>query len=64
MRIVVGAGTVDLDAAAPAVGFTMDVLEEGPDLVIVTFRSEDHESRFEADWGTGVLRIDITEGAL
>ncbi len=61
MRIVVGPDTVHLDAAAPAVGFTMEVASEGPDDVEVRFRSDEHESRFKADWEAGRLRIDIDE---
>jgi hypothetical protein len=52
---------VSLDAAAPAVGFTMDVRSTGPAKVEVRFVSADHESRFKADWEAGELRIDIEE---
>lgn len=52
---------VSLDAAAPAVGFTMEVESVGPEEVEVKFRSDDHESRFEADWEDGRLHIDIDE---
>jgi len=61
VRIVVGAGTVDLDAAAPAVGFSMEIMDSGPDKVEVRFRSDDHESRLKADWEAGEFRIDIDE---
>ena len=61
MRIVVGDGTVELDAAAPAVGFTMEIEDDGPDKVEVRFRSDEHESRFKADWEGGEFRIDIDE---
>lgn len=61
VRIVVGDGTVVLDAAAPAVGFTMEVIDDGPSEVEVRFRSDEHESRFEADWEAGELRVDIEE---
>ncbi len=61
VRIVVGGGTVDLDAAAPAVGFAMEIMDSGSDEVEIRFRSEDHESRFKADWEAGELRIDIEE---
>lgn len=62
MRIEVGNGTVELSGAAPAVGFTMEVDETGPDKVEVRFRSDDHDSRFKGDWNNGELRIDIDEG--
>ena len=61
MRIVVGDGTVSLDAAAPAVGFTMDVRATGPTEVEVRFESDDHQSRFKADWEDGELRIRTEE---
>ena len=61
MRINVGDGVVTFDGAAPAVGFTMDVRSTGPNEVEVRFRSDDHESRFKADWNEGELRIDKDE---
>ena len=56
-----GDGTVTLDGAAPAVGFTMDVRATGPDEVEVRFQSADHLSRFEAEWEDGQLEIDKEE---
>lgn len=61
VRVVVGDGSVDLDAAAPAVGFTMEITDGGPDEVEVRFRSDEHESRFKADWEAGEFRVDIDE---
>ena len=61
MRIAVGTNTVSFDAAAPAVGFTMEVKDTGPGAVEVRFVSEDHESRFKADFASGVLRVEIDE---
>lgn len=39
----------------------MEVSSQGPAEVEVRFESEDHESRFKADWENGELRIDIDE---
>lgn len=50
-----------LDGAAPAVGFTMDIRDEGPARVRVEFRGEEHESKFKAEWEFGELVIDIDE---
>jgi len=56
-----GNGTVELDGAAPAMGFTLEIEDNGPDRVKVRFRSDDHDSRLEARWRGGDLVVDIED---
>lgn len=61
MRLATSEGVVVLDGAAPAVGFTLEVQDDGPTRVRVRFRADDHESRLEAEWSGGELVVDIEE---
>lgn len=61
VRIRFSPGSVTLDGAGPAVGFTMDVRDAGPSEVDVRFDSDDHESRFSAEWEDGALDASIEE---
>lgn len=61
VRIRYGNGQVILDGAGANAGYTMDVDESGPTEVEVEFRSEDHRSRFSAEWEDGELEVEIKE---
>lgn len=58
---LIGDGTVSLQSAVPAPGFSVEAKATGPDEVEVEFRSDEHRSKFKADWEDGELRIDIDE---
>jgi hypothetical protein len=61
VRILYGGGIVDLDAAAPYAGFTMDVEDSGPEKVRVEFRSDDHRSEIDIEWDGGSLNVETEE---
>lgn len=61
VRITYGEVEVDLDAAGPAPGFTMVISEAGPEMVNITFRSNERASRLRAEWRDGKLVVDIVE---
>ncbi len=54
-----GAGQVKLVAASPAIGYTMEVKENGPDKVRVDFDSDDREISVRAEWKDGRLVTEI-----
>jgi len=55
--------SVTLISAVPASGFTADIEKAGPSKVEVEFKSENHESQFQAEVSSGVLEIDTEEHA-
>jgi hypothetical protein len=54
-------GKVQLLWARPNDGFRVDVVEDGPDLIKVVFRSHDHVSRIKAFWSEGTPRHQVDE---
>jgi hypothetical protein len=54
-------GKVQLLWARPNDGFRVDVIEDGPDLIKVVFRSHDHVSRIKAFWSEGTPRQQVDE---
>lgn len=55
-------GEVELQAATPAPGFSVEVDDAGPPQVRVEFDSESAEVRVEARWNDGSLDIDVGGG--
>ena len=53
--------TVEFVSAVPSDGFTVEVEHSGPDQVEVRFRSENHESRYRAQWSDGEPDVDTQE---
>lgn len=64
VTVRVGAGTVDLISVAPKTGFATKVKDDGPDKVKVTFTSNTHESKFEAEFEDGVYEFKIDENPI
>jgi hypothetical protein len=56
-----GNGEVNLQGASPAFGYSMEVEDEGPDLVRVDFESDDGEISVRVEWKDGMLDIEITD---
>lgn len=52
---------VELQAATPAPGFSVEVDDDGPDRVRVEFDGDSLEVRVEARWENGALEVDIDE---
>jgi hypothetical protein len=52
---------VYLVAAVPQSGFQVEVEKSGPSKVDVRYRSEDHTSRFKAEWEKGELEVETEE---
>lgn len=52
---------VELQAATPAPGFSVEIDDDGPDRVRVEFEAEDGRARVEARWQGGDLEIDVDE---
>jgi hypothetical protein len=52
---------VHLVGSVPSSGFQVDVEKSGPREVEVRYRSEDHTSKFKAEWEDGQLHIEVSE---
>lgn len=52
---------VELQAATPAAGFSVEVDDNGPDRVRVEFESGDDDFRVEARWEGGQLSIEVDD---
>jgi hypothetical protein len=61
VKIRYGAGEVWFVDGGAASGFSVEVEETGPDEVEVRFRSDDHESKFKAEYDHGELDVEIEE---
>lgn len=53
------AGEVELQAATPAPGYTVEIDDPGPPRVRVEFEGDDDDVRVEARWNDGALDIDV-----
>lgn len=54
-------GEVELQAATPASGFTVEVDDSGPTRVRVEFESDDADIRVEARWRDGELEVTVED---
>ena len=54
-------GVVNFKAAVPQSGYSTDVEDNGPERVRVEFENDDDHSKFEAEWVSGELVINIEE---
>lgn len=54
-------GEVELQAATPAAGYSVEIDDSGPDRVRVEFESEDADIRVEAEWEGGELVVSIDD---
>lgn len=54
-------GEVELQAATPAPGFSVEVDDGGPPRVRVEFEGADAEVRVEARWEEGSLDIEVDD---
>lgn len=54
-------GEVELQAATPAPGFSVEVDDAGPPRVRVEFESANADVRVEARWDDGSLDIDVND---
>ena len=52
-------GSVFLQGATPALGYSMEIEDSGPDRVRVDFESEDDDISVRVEWDDGALQIDI-----
>jgi hypothetical protein len=52
-------GEVELQAATPASGFSVEIDDSGPDRVRVEFEADDADIRVEVRWRDGELEISI-----
>jgi hypothetical protein len=61
VTVRIGSGTVELVSLAPKTGFASKIKDDGPDKVKVTFTSNTHESKFEAEFEDGEYEFKIDE---
>jgi hypothetical protein len=54
-------GVVELHAATPASGFSVEVDDSGPTRVRVEFESDDADIRVEARWQDGELEVTVED---
>lgn len=54
-------GEVELKAATPAAGFSVEIDDRGPDRVRVEFEGEDDDVRVEVEWEDGELDVSIDD---
>lgn len=54
-------GEVELQAATPASGFSVEIDDSGPDRVRVEFESDDADIRVEVRWRDGELEISVED---
>jgi hypothetical protein len=54
-------GEVELQAATPASGFSVEIDDNGPDRVRVEFEADDADIRVEVRWRNGELEISIED---
>lgn len=54
-------GVVNFKAAVPQSGYSTEVKDNGPDRVRVEFEKDDDRSKFEAEWVSGELVINVEE---
>jgi hypothetical protein len=54
-------GVVELQAATPASGFSVEVDDSGPTRVRVEFESDDADIRVEARWQDGELEVTVED---
>jgi hypothetical protein len=52
---------VELQAATPVPGFSVEVDDDGPERVRVEFDSDSSEVRIEVRWENGALSVDVDE---
>jgi hypothetical protein len=54
-------GEVELQAATPASGFSVEIDDSGPDRVRVEFEADDADIRVEVRWQAGELEISVED---
>lgn len=59
MTVSYSNGQVFLDAATPAIGFSAEIEDTGPDMVRVDFEGEDDEFSIRVEWKDGKLDIEV-----
>ena len=61
VRVNVGQGTLELDAAGPNPGFSMDIEKDETKRIRVRFESNDQRSELDVRWNDGRFEVDIDE---
>ena len=59
MTVSYSNGEVFLTGATPAIGYTMDIENDGPEKVRVDFEAEENEFSIRIEWKDGKLDIEI-----
>lgn len=61
MTVVYANGEVNLAAATPALGFSMEIDDAGPQRVRVEFESDEVKFSIRAEWKDGRLEVEIQD---
>ncbi|MDH3463578.1 MAG: hypothetical protein OEM32_08140 [Acidimicrobiia bacterium] len=54
-------GSVYYQSASPAIGYSAEIEETGPENVRVGFEGDDHEVSVRVEWKNGMLDIEIED---